>query len=153
MVTERDRLEEARAIVARVLDEIDIACSRFRDDSELMRVNRAGGAWTSVTPLFLDALDAALRASRLTAGTSHPTIGRALRLAGYDRDFDLLRNTPPVRVRVVATPGWQAVEVDPTGARVRVPRESSWTSAQPQRRLRPTAPRRVWRRRFPEACS
>jgi FAD:protein FMN transferase len=122
LVTEPAHLDDARTIVAGVLDEIDVACSRFRDDSELTRVNRSAGAWTAVGPLFLEALDAALRAARLTAGDVDPTIGRALRLAGYDRDFDQLREAPPVRVRVVATPGWRAVERDPAGGRVMVPR-------------------------------
>jgi FAD:protein FMN transferase len=122
LVTEPAHLEDAQAIVAQLLDEIDVTCSRFREDSELMGVNRAGGAWTPVGPLFLDALDAALRAARLTDGDVDPTIGRALRLAGYDRDFDRVRAAPPARVRVVTTPGWQAVETDVSGARVRVPR-------------------------------
>ncbi len=121
LVTEPAHLEDAQAIVAQLLGEIDVACSRFREDSELMGVNRAGGTWTPVGALFLDALDAALRAARLTDGDVDPTIGRALRLAGYDRDFELVRDAPPARVRVVTTPGWQAVERDVSGARVRVP--------------------------------
>jgi thiamine biosynthesis lipoprotein len=87
LVTEAEALEDAQSIVAHELDEIDVACSRFRPDSELTRVNRSAGSWTPVGPLFLEALDAALRAARATEGDVDPTVGRLLRLAGYDRDF------------------------------------------------------------------
>jgi thiamine biosynthesis lipoprotein len=122
LVTEAEALEDAQSIVAHELDEIDVACSRFRPDSELTRVNRSAGSWTPVGPLFLEALDAALRAARATEGDVDPTVGRLLRLAGYDRDFAEVRNAPPARIRVTATPGWRSLEVDRAGSRVRVPR-------------------------------
>ena len=74
----------------RELDAIDRACSRFRADSELSRVNGAGGRWVQVDPLLIEALELALRAAALTDGDVDPTIGRALELAGYDRDWRLL---------------------------------------------------------------
>jgi thiamine biosynthesis lipoprotein len=122
LVTEAGALDDAQAIVARQLDEIDVACSRFRADSELTRANRAAGSWTPVGPLFLEALDAAMRAARLTDGDVDPTVGRLLRLAGYDRDFAEVRLGAPVRVRVTTTPGWRSLEVDYAGGRVRVPK-------------------------------
>ncbi len=91
-VTEPLWLPRASAILARELDAIDRACSRFRADSDLTRVNQhAGGRPVRVAPLLVEALQVALRAAQITAGDVDPTVGAALVLAGYDRDFSLLR--------------------------------------------------------------
>lgn len=87
-VTEPLWLPRASAILARELDAIDRACSRFRPDSDLTRVNmHAGGRPVPVAPLLVEALRVALRAAELTDGDVDPTVGGALTLAGYDRDF------------------------------------------------------------------
>jgi thiamine biosynthesis lipoprotein len=114
-------LSDAQALVERQLDEIDYACSRFRADSELTRVNRSAGRWVHVSSLFLQVLGAALRAASVTDGDVDPTIGRALRLAGYDRDFEALHLRAPPRAKFIATPGWQAIVVDSARNAVRVP--------------------------------
>ncbi|HEY3959461.1 MAG TPA: FAD:protein FMN transferase [Solirubrobacteraceae bacterium] len=92
-LTDPTALELARASVEHELNAIDRACSRFRADSELSRVNGAGGRPTHVSPLLMEALTVALRGAELTDGDADPTLGRALELAGYDRDLLLL--TPP----------------------------------------------------------
>lgn len=69
---------------------IDAACSRFRDDSELSQVNALAGRAVPVGPLLLEAVAVALRAARITGGLVDPTLGRPLRLLGYDRDFSSL---------------------------------------------------------------
>src|SRR5207249_6380351 len=101
---------------------IDVACSRFREDSELTHANRDAGSWADVSPLFLEALDVAVRAARLTDGLVDPTIGAALRVLGYDRDFERVsRDGPPIRVSVGYLAGWQRIEIDRPCSRVRVP--------------------------------
>jgi len=123
LVEPDDALEPAREILATEIEAIDFACSRFRDDSELTRVNRQSGAWVTVSPLFVKALDTAQRGARLTGGLVDPTIGSALRVLGYDRDFErVTRDGPPIRVSVGRAPGWQSIEVDRVRLRVRVPR-------------------------------
>jgi thiamine biosynthesis lipoprotein ApbE len=145
-------LGTARAMVARELDAIDRACSRFRPDSELARVNaHASGRPVEVAPLLIEALAVALRAAELTDGAVDPTVGAALVLAGYDRDWHLLAaqgdepNTPlpsttradfgggpatsagiacterPV-VRASPRGGWRAIGLDRMRATVSVPR-------------------------------
>jgi thiamine biosynthesis lipoprotein len=128
-----------RAVQAE-LAAIDAACSRFRPDSELSRVNAAGGEVVSVSARFMEAVEAALRAARLTDGLVDPTMGRALREMGYDRDFADLRETAILldlsprwphpaggRCPDVATvldrpaPGWRVVTVDRRRATVSVP--------------------------------
>ena len=80
-------LEPAAAAVRRVLLEVDAAYSRFRKDSELTGLNASAGRTISVSPLLATAIEAALRAARLTNGAVDPTIGRAIRVVGYDDDF------------------------------------------------------------------
>jgi thiamine biosynthesis lipoprotein len=113
-------LPAARAAVVRELDAIDRACSRFRPDSEISRVNAAQGRRTAVSPLLVEAVLTALRAARLTEGDVDPTIGGALVLAGYDRDFDAIR-TSARPLKAVRAPGWRVVEVDPEAGTLRVP--------------------------------
>jgi thiamine biosynthesis lipoprotein len=132
-------LKAATEAVKSELDAIDLACSRFRDDSELARVNGAGGRRVAVSELLLEALEVAIAAARLTDGLVDPCLGRALQLAGYDRDFALLAPpisadsaqedqpspaTPPrvAAVRVRIRDDWRAVELDRNAGTVRLPK-------------------------------
>jgi thiamine biosynthesis lipoprotein len=121
VVSDRGALAAARAAVEAELAAVDLACSRFRSDSDLSRLNAGAGRPVRVGALLLDAIAVALRAAVLTDGIVDPTIGRALILAGYDRDFATLAHA---RSRLVATrvEGWQAVSVDPGRNEVRIPR-------------------------------
>ena len=121
VVTDGGDVSAAREAVEALLREVDRACSRFRDDSELSALNRAAGGWVDVGPVLFDALGAALWAAATTGGAVDPTIGRALRLAGYDRDFAAVPRTgAPIVVRLRPVPGWQAVELDRNHRRARV---------------------------------
>jgi thiamine biosynthesis lipoprotein len=122
LVTEPDELPAARALVERELFGIDVACSRFRDDSELSRVNSSPGTWVEVSPLFMEALDTATGAAKATEGDLDPTVGHALRVAGYDRDFAAVPALRTGRVKFTAAPGWQLVQADRQRRAVRVPR-------------------------------
>jgi len=117
------REDAACAAVKRELDAIDRACSRFRSDSELSRVNRAGGKRVAIGPLLLEALRVALDAARSSGGLVDPTVGRALRTSGYDSTFRVVaaRDGSTFRASFSTVPGWQTVELDEQGATVRVP--------------------------------
>jgi thiamine biosynthesis lipoprotein len=119
-------LPAARAAVEDELDQIDRACSRFREDSELVALNARAARPTPVSPLLLEAVALALRAAELTDGDVDPTLGRALELAGYDRDWQLLDRPrgepeapPAVTARVLS--GWRTVELDREHATIRIP--------------------------------
>ena len=122
VLARRASLDAARRVVGAELAAVDAACSRFRDDSDLARINRAGGATVAVSELFVVAIEVALRAAREADGDVDPTIGRAVRLAGYDRDFSALPAALPAR-RFVArhVPAWQQVVVDPSRCTLTVP--------------------------------
>ena len=115
-------LESAVAAVHRVVADFDLACSRFRPDSELSRLNASGQGWTEVSPLLLQAVSASLRAAQVTDGDVDPTIGQALISLGYDRDFADIGDAPRRRPRLATVPGWRTVEVDQQAGTIRVPR-------------------------------
>lgn len=129
-VTEAAVLDSARTVVERVVAEFDLACSRFRDDSELSAVNRAAGEPVEVGPVLFDAVSAALRAARLTGGDVDPTVGQALISLGYNRDFALLSGGgdggdgsggEAASTRVLGSvPGWRTVTIDASRRTVRV---------------------------------
>ena len=91
---DEEALAAAVDAVQAELAAVDLACSRFRSDSELCRVNAAHGRPTPASPLLLDAVTVALRAARLTGGLVDPTIGRSLRLLGYDQDIRAVQARP-----------------------------------------------------------
>ena len=115
-------LERGRALLQEELAAIDLACSRFRHDSELSRLNGADGRPVRISPLFAEALDVALEAARATDGDVDPTCGAALIDLGYDRDFAEVARTgarPVVTARAI--PGWRTVELDRESGLARAP--------------------------------
>jgi FAD:protein FMN transferase len=124
LVSEPARVADARAIADAELAAVDQACSRFRPDSELTRLNAAGGAAATVSELFCDLLEAALRAARLTDGNVDPTVGQALEEIGYDRDFALVQagcgRPPRPGPDAGRVPGWRNVRLDRERRRVQL---------------------------------
>jgi FAD:protein FMN transferase len=125
-VTAPAQLELARAAVELELDAVDRACSRFRADSELSRANARAGHSTPASPLLIDAVEQALRAAELTGGDVDPTLGRALELAGYDRDWRLLdppapgHEAPPA-LTARTRPAWPQIALDRASSTIRLP--------------------------------
>ena len=121
-VTDASKLPSARNVLVGELEAIDESCSRFRDDSELARLNAAGGRPLSVSDIFIEAVEEGLRAARVTAGAVDPTVGGALRAIGYDRDFaEIAASRTPPRLRVASVAGWRSVRVDREHRTVQVP--------------------------------
>jgi thiamine biosynthesis lipoprotein len=121
LVTDPAMEDKARAITDAELAAVDLACSRFRTDSELSRINASRGVITRVSELFAELITEALRAADLTDGAVDPTVGQALVAAGYDRDFDELISSGPVnRQEPTPVPGWRSVRLDPVTRHVRL---------------------------------
>jgi thiamine biosynthesis lipoprotein len=111
----------AAAVLDSGLEWIDLLASRFRPDSELSRLNAAGGGTFSVSADLAEALGVALRAARLTEGAVTPTVGGAMVALGYDRDFAVLPPDRPGPLPPLApVPPWEAVVLDEPGRTVRV---------------------------------
>jgi len=113
-VTRPQRLSAASSVVAAELAAVDRAYSRFRPDSELMRLCDRGGHTMPVSPLLAAALAAALHAAECTGGLVDPTVGAAVSALGYDRDFASVTDSHPALPAEHATPGPSAIEFDPT---------------------------------------
>jgi thiamine biosynthesis lipoprotein len=115
-------LAVARAVLEAELSAIDLACSRFRADSELSRVNAGNGRPVPVSPLFAEALEVALDAAATTDGDVDPTVGRAMQAIGYDRDFAyVIGRDTGVTVKAVPSPGRSVVRLDRRTMTVTVP--------------------------------
>ena len=125
--SDESALEPARQVAAGLLEDVDRTCSRFRRDSDLVRANASAGSWTSVDPLLVKAIGAAIESAELTDGLVDPTLGHALVAVGYDRDISLVlaESSDPAGVPVPARAGaWRDIQRDLDGA-VMVPHGSA----------------------------
>jgi FAD:protein FMN transferase len=68
-------------------EEWEQALSRFRLNSELSRLNRAGNQPISVSETLWQVFQSALTAEKYTSGLVTPTVANAVLEIGYDRDF------------------------------------------------------------------
>lgn len=123
VVDDAAALPEALAMVKRQVRDIDEACSRFRADSELSRLNRrAGKGEVVVSPLMEEALIVALQTAAMTGGLVDPTVGKSVEDAGYTVTFgDLPADGPPIEVRVSEVLGWRSLRYDPSSHTVDIP--------------------------------
>jgi thiamine biosynthesis lipoprotein len=79
----------AAGLVKGQLAELDLACSRFRPDSELRLLPH--GRQARISPLLTELLAVAIRTARRTDGLVDPTVGRAIRALGYDDDLAVVQ--------------------------------------------------------------
>jgi len=137
LVTDGAVLADAERLLRADLAEVDAAYSRFRDDSEIVRLAAYEGRPAPVSPLLAGALKAALRAATATDGLVDPTVGQAMIDLGYDRDFALLTTVIKAPLKSLErlegsfdhgvpaprpAPGWWRVRLDETAGEVIVPR-------------------------------
>jgi thiamine biosynthesis lipoprotein ApbE len=122
VVADSAALPAAMAIVEELIGKIDAVCSRFREESELSRLNRRHGRVMELSPMLEEAIVAALQTAEMTDGLVDLTVGKAVQEMGYTVTFrDLPADGPPVRMRVTKTIGWRALEYDPVAHTVRLP--------------------------------
>ncbi|HVC04388.1 MAG TPA: FAD:protein FMN transferase [Candidatus Acidoferrales bacterium] len=123
VVTDPDHLERATSAVERVIESIDVTCSRFRDDSELsILLAGAGRHESTVSETLGQAIATALRAAELTDGAVDPTVGGAVRNAGYTVDFGALApDGAPIALTVHPVPGWRQITYFPATRTVEIP--------------------------------
>lgn len=87
------QLPAARELAQTRLRELDAVASRFRPDSEVVRLAQAPAATAStavtvpVSPLLRSLIEDALWAAEATGGLVDPTLGRAMESNGYDADL------------------------------------------------------------------
>lgn len=123
VVVRPDQADQAEAILRDELEAIDLACSRFRPDSELEYLHDQAGRVVEVSPLLFHALTVAVAVAEKTQGAVDPTVGNAIAALGYDRDFeeiDVEFNPPSLALGPVA--GYGHIHLDAPRRAVRIPR-------------------------------
>ncbi len=106
-------LEDARALVVALMDDVSRSIDRFRPDSELSAINAAAGRLVPVSHCTVALLDAALDAAETTGGAVDPTVGLHVRHAGYDTDIESVRaSVQRVRPLELRQADWSLVRVD-----------------------------------------
>ncbi len=121
-VTDPAAVTRARRELVRELRAVDLLASRFREDSELTALNRRAGQCVRVSRRLFAAVALAVDVARRTGGLVDPTVGRALRLAGYDRTFVAVRARDGRFLAIShRSPGWGSVRLDPERLEIRVP--------------------------------
>jgi thiamine biosynthesis lipoprotein len=104
VVTDPSVLDAAVTLIRTRLEEVDLAASRFRADSEVRQIARSQDREHTISPLLADLVAAGLQAAQDTDGAVDPTLGTVLTHLGY-------RSEEPGSVSVVApAPGirWTA---------------------------------------------
>jgi len=108
---------------ARRVLELERTWSRFRPDSELVRLNRRAGQPTVVSEDLLRLVEAARTGWQATGGRFDPTVHDALCANGYDIDLDTRRRLGPAAHDTPSrpTPGLGGLTIDRAGATVTLP--------------------------------
>jgi thiamine biosynthesis lipoprotein len=121
LTTDPREIAAAAMEVRKELQAVDEACSRFRPDSELEVANRSSGHRVAVGPLLAEAIGVALRAAAITGGAVDPTVGEAMQVVGYDRDFSQVESSLEPVVNVARASGWTCVSFDRRWGTLQVP--------------------------------
>jgi thiamine biosynthesis lipoprotein len=97
--------------------------SRFRPQSELMRLNACAGSWVSVSETLFANLAAAKQAARLTDGLFNPLVQPALIASGYDRSFEQIA-LPEIHA-APAVPDWREIVLDTRRQCIHLPAQAA----------------------------
>ena len=107
-------------LARRRVEELEGRWSRFRDDSEITRLNSRCGRPTALTADGYLLVDHAVAAWEWTGGRYDPTVLESIVAAGYDRTFEDLEDRRPAGAPRPA-PGCAGVELDPLLRAVTLP--------------------------------
>jgi len=111
-------LTDATACVREVMREVEMAASRFRNDSEVMALT--DGAVHSVSHVLSTMVSCALAASAATDGAIDPTLGAVLQSWGYRDAVPSAAVATPV-VSVSRRASWRDVSLDVEAHTLTVP--------------------------------
>ncbi len=119
------RLQHTRTrrnvILRAEVEAVDLACSRFRPDSELASFHANAGRTVEVSPLLFEALDVAYRVAERTHGAVDPTVGSAIVALGYDRHFEEIESRPLRLADLGPVPGFRHLHLDHARRTARIP--------------------------------
>lgn len=103
------------------IEALEARWSRFRTDSELLRLHAHPGRPVIVSDETYAVLELSIDAWRATRGAFDPSVHDAVRAAGYTDDFDHLDRDQPAGPGTAPSPGLGAVRLDPLVRSVTLP--------------------------------
>ena len=108
--TTKDGVEKAFGWFAHV----EKLCSRFDSSSELSRLSSSPcGAPVTVSPLLFQLIHFACSVARVSGGAFDPTVGHAMQVLGFNRNY-LTGDTTPSAIEADTRCSYQDIELDPT---------------------------------------
>ena len=113
--------DEAERILRAEVEAVDLACSRFRLDSELAAFHAHAGRVVRVSPPLFEALAVAYAVAERTHGAVDPTVGSAMATLGYDRDFEEIQSRPLRLADLGPVPGFRHLHLDHERRTARIP--------------------------------
>jgi FAD:protein FMN transferase len=122
VVTDPSHADEAQRMLRTEVEAIDLACSRFRPDSELAHLHANAGRTIEVSSLLFDALEVAYSVAERTHGAVDPTVGNAMEALGYDRDFEQIESGPLPIADLGPVPGFRHLHLDRQRRAARIPK-------------------------------
>ena len=114
-----DRAMDAAAAAFSEIARLEAIFSTYRDDSEISRLNGAGGEWLSLSPETLVVLSAATRISERSGGAFDVTVGPLVGLWRQAEERGSLPTEEEFRISRAAI-GFRKVEIDEAGGRARL---------------------------------
>jgi thiamine biosynthesis lipoprotein len=114
---------EIMAQIPQYVEDIEAQLSRFRPQSDLMRLNGQAGQWVAVSDLLFEIIAIAKHTARLTNGHYNPLVLPAMIANGYDRSFDQLVPQPLLSAPKIAD--WREIMLRDSSHEVRLPAGSA----------------------------
>ncbi len=111
----------ALALAAERAADLEQRWSRFRDSSELSRLNASPGTACRVSHDTFLLIDHGVAAHRLTSGRFDPTVLDILERSGYDRSFEHIGHRPAPERQLRPAPGCKGIELHAANRTVTLP--------------------------------
>jgi thiamine biosynthesis lipoprotein len=93
---------------------VEACCSRFEEDSELMRLSARIGVPVVVSPILFEAVRFAVRVAEATGGAFDPTLGAVMMRRGFDREHRSGRRVALASIDAARDASYQDVLLDET---------------------------------------
>ncbi|MCH4249584.1 MAG: FAD:protein FMN transferase [Microbacteriaceae bacterium] len=111
-VTDPDALHHGIDLTMRRMDDVAGACSRFDENSELMRAARADDEDSTVSSLCASLVHDALCVASDTQGKVTPVMGEQLSACGYRMDLSQIRVDDPGVFEVHPAASWKQIQIE-----------------------------------------
>lgn len=102
-------LDQASAIVRSVMLDVELAASRFRQDSEVIAL--MNGQPREGSPTLITLITAAIDAAEATSGILDPTLGRIMRAWGYGDEVPQ-QSVPQPSIVIERSSTWKDIHID-----------------------------------------